>query len=358
MKRPTFPVSGGPFLGAPQSVRSISATVAASLAPTVVAAGFLFGPVVYAVIGISVATALAVEAAFGAVRGQPTVADGTAVLTGLFVALGMPPGVPLFVPALASAFAVGVVKGCFGGLGSNWMNPALAGIAFAHANWPQAMGAWAMPRVLTGVEGLSGATPLGFVRASAQAAGGSAVQLLKSGGYPGSPFASGITDFLNGLVFDRLGARLPDGYVDMLLGVRPGCIGETAVLALLAGSVVLLVARVVRWQIPAVAFLVFAVLTRLFGEPSAAPFEGDILFALSTGSVVLVFFYMATDPVTSPVSFLASLAYAALVGGLAFAFRRFGTGSEGTAYAVLIANCLVPLLEKAMPARDQGRAAA
>ncbi|MCX7025743.1 MAG: RnfABCDGE type electron transport complex subunit D [Spirochaetes bacterium] len=355
MRREAFSVSGAPFISSRQTVRSISFTIVVTLVPVVLWSMFLFGPTTLAVIGTAVASAVAVEFAVGLARGGSTIHDGTAVLTGLFVGLGMPPGVPLFIPALATAFAIGIVKCCFGGLGSNWMNPALAGIAFAHANWPASMTAWVMPRLITGVEGISGATPLGFVRTAAGPGGVSAMNALKAGGYSGSALSRAATGFLNANFFDRLGARLPDGYMDLLLGIRPGCIGETAIIALLAGSVLLLVVKIIRWQIPATALLVFAALIRFFGDTGSSPFEGDVLFAISSGSVVLVLFYMATDPVTSPVSRRASIVYAAGIGALMFLFRRFGLYSEGTAFAVLIANCLVPVLEEVLPVRSRTR---
>jgi Na+-translocating ferredoxin:NAD+ oxidoreductase RnfD subunit len=236
------------------------------------------------------------------------------------------------------------------------MNPALAGIAFAQVNWHgELLGGWVMPRILSGVDGLSAATPLGYL---ADATGGARVsmplEVLKKAGYPVSAFDGSATSFLNQHVFGPLGAELPGGYVDLALGFRPGAIGEVAGLLLLAASVFLIARKVIRWEAPFAALLVFGLAARLSGGSVGEPMSGDVLFAVFSGGFILTAFIALADPVTSPVSRRGQAIFGAGVGALAFAFRRWGAQPDGSAFAVLIMNALVPLIDKALPPTLQG----
>ncbi|PKL23022.1 MAG: electron transporter RnfD [Spirochaetae bacterium HGW-Spirochaetae-3] len=319
-----------------------------TLLPVVVWSTVLYGRAAAQVWAVALASSIVSEAIASGLSRRWTLGDGSAVLTGLLVATAMPPGVPLYVPAISAAFAVLIVKAAFGGLGANWMNPALAGVAFAYANWPAAMREYVLPRAVSGVDGVSAATPMAFAKGLASIDQGRVMDALRGASYPLSSMDSSVTGLLNDSIFSKLGARLPDGYVDLAIGFKPGTLGESALLAVLAGSIVLVCLRLIKPLIPAAMLVVFAILARAFGTglPGEVFFGGDVLFALSSGSVMLTAFYMAADPVSSPVGRLPSLVYGAAIGALCFAFRRWGSFSEGVAYAVLVMNVIAPFMER------------
>jgi len=306
----------------------------------------------------AVLAAIAAEALAGALRRRWTIGDGSAVLTGLLVAAVMPPFVPPQVPALSAAFAVLVAKAVFGGLGANWMNPALAGAAFAYANWPRVMRECVLPRVVAGVDGMSASTPLAFAKGLSSGVDMGIMEALRSVSYPLSAVDASVTSFLNDAFFLRLGARLPEGYVDLAIGHRPGVLGESALLAVLIGSIVLIGLRLVRPLIPAVMIASFSALVWLFGTglPGEGFASGDVLFALSNGGFLLAAFYFAVDPVTSPVGKPAGALYGLALGALCFAFRRWGAYAEGSVYALLVMNIMTPTLERLIRLLRQARA--
>lgn len=320
----------------------------ATLAPIVVWSSMLYGRAAAQVWGVALIAALVSEALASGLSRRWTLGDGSAVLTGLLIAAAMPPGVPAYIPATSAAFAVLIIKGAFGGLGANWMNPALGGVAFAYANWPVAMREYVLPRAVAGVDGVSAATPLVFAKGLASGLEMRVMDALRGASYPLSAIDSSITGFLNDSVFSRLGARLPDGYIDLAVGLKPGALGESALLAVLAGSIALMSLRLIKPLIPASMIAAFAVLVRVFGTglPGESFLGGDVLFAMSGGSFLLVAFYMATDPVSSPVGRGAGAAYGAAIGALSFVFRRWGAYPEGVAFSVLIMNVLTPCIEK------------
>lgn len=343
-------VSSAPFVHVRESTASLVLLILICLLPSLAWSVFLFGWDVLAIVGLSAVSAVSAEAFLGFLRRRNTLLDGTALLTGLLIGFSMPPSVPLHIPILSSIFAIAVVKWSFGGLGANWMNPAMAGVVFAHINWPGALDAWKAPRFLTGVDGVSSVTPLGLLRSASEHAEGLPMDLLREAGYRISGLDKVVTARLNQGLLSGLGVRLPEGYVDLALGIRPGALGEMAGLFILLGSLLLIARRVVRWEIPASLTLTFGVLVRIFGTGSEPLFSGDVLFAFFTGSFLLVAFFCATDPSTSPMSRPGLLLYGAGIGILIFLFRRYGSGPEGSAYAVIIMNCLVSLLDAALPA--------
>ncbi|MBN1243155.1 MAG: RnfABCDGE type electron transport complex subunit D [Spirochaetales bacterium] len=358
MTRNRYPiVSAAPFIHVGRSTSSLCFGAAAALLPAFAWSSWIFGPRVLLVAMVSIAAALLSEGGANLLARRYTLGDGSALLSALILAAAMPPGVALHIPALSASFAILVVKWSFGGLGGNWMNPALAGIAFAQVNWHDEMlGGWVMPRILSGVDGLSASTPLGYL---ADATGGARVSLplevLKQAGYPVSAFDGRATGFLNDHVFGPLGAELPGGYVDLALGFRPGAIGEVAGILLLFASVILISRKMIRWEAPFSALLAFGFLARLFGGAGGDFMSGDALFALFSGGFILTAVFALADPVTTPVSRPALALFGAGAGALAFAFRRWGALPDGSAYAVLIMNALVPLLDKAFPPSGRAR---
>jgi Na+-translocating ferredoxin:NAD+ oxidoreductase subunit D len=343
-------MGNAPFAFDKRTSASLIWGTSAALLPALAWAFYRFGLDAAVVVSSSILGALVGEAIASGLRRRFTLLDGSAFLTGLLVGMAMPPGVAPYVPALASLFAVSVVKGAFGGLGSNWMNPALAGIAFALLNWPAAMGAWSAPGRLEGLAGISGATPLGFYRAHAGAAlaGSGPMDVLAAGGVKFTGIDGAVTDALNRGIFARLGADLPGGYIDLLIGNKSGALGELSALLILAASVILLSRRMIRWEIPASIVGTFALLTWAFGGLPVGKglFSGDVLFSVLSGSFLLVAFFMAPDPVTSPSSRAGMLIFGVGVGLLCFLLRAFGASAEGSAFAVLLMNCGVPALAR------------
>jgi electron transport complex protein RnfC len=315
-------VSHAPFMFQPRTVSSLAWGTAAVLSPAVVHGVLVFGPPAALVLAIAVLAALTGEACVEALRKRFTLWDGTAFLTGMLIGLSLPPDIPPFVPAAASLFAVIVVKGAFGGLGSNWMNPALAGVAFALLDWPAAMSRHS-------------AAP--FWRS-----------LIAQPASSFSNIDAAVTDTLNRALFSRIGADLPYGYIDLLIGRTSGAIGEASGLLVLAASIVLLARRMVRWEIPASILASLSMMSWIFGglDEGRGFFSGDLLFSIFSGSILLVAFFMATDPVTSPCSRFAMIVYGTGIGVIVYALRSLGSASDGSAFAVIIMNCAVPALSK------------
>ncbi|TFG84163.1 MAG: electron transporter RnfD [Spirochaetales bacterium] len=296
----------------------------------------------------SVASALLTQLVVDGLFKRFTLRDGTALLTGLLVASAMPPAISPFIPAAASAFAILVVKTLFGGLGGNWMNPSLAGIAFAYANWPVAMREYVLPTVLAGVDGLSSSTPLAFAHGLAGSGQARVMDAIRQAGYPLSGMDESLTGFLNDSIFSHLGARLPEGYIDLAVGFKSGALGESALFAVILASIILLALRLVKYEIPLAILGSFAILAGIFGTglPGEFIMGGDVLYALSGGGLILAAFFMATDPVSSPVDRKIATIYGLAIGVLCFVFRRWGNHTEGIAYAILIMNVLTPTLER------------
>lgn len=330
-----------PHLYASQSQRIMVAWVCAALAPSALWGFMAFGWKAILVVAVSVGAALLSEGAINLAAKRFTLTDGTAFLTGFIIGLAMPASVPVAIPALASCFAVVVVKWSFGGLGSNWMNPAMAGTAFAYVGWPKSFMSWPLPRAVSGIDGLTSSTPVMIMRDQGF------VGPFKPDAYAVTGFDTAVTNWMNETIFRPLGASLPGGYVDLFVGNHPGAIGELSILLLLAGTVALIAKRVIRWEIPASVILSFSSLSWVFGglASSGQFFSGDALFGLCTGAIVFVAFFCATDPVSSPMSFVSRVLYGIGTGSLIFFFRFFGQRGDGAAFAVIFMNCLVPAID-------------
>jgi electron transport complex protein RnfD len=266
---------------------------AACLAPAATWGALVHGPGALAVLATAVGSSLAAELAIGlAAWRRCTLADGSALLTGLLVALSLPVYVPLFVPAVAAVFAVAVVKASFGGLGGNWMNPALGGRLFVTFSWPVLLAV--RPR-----------TAAGWL-------------------------------------------RVPAGLADGSLLGGSGALGLVSTLLLALGGAYLLARRIAAWEIPASFAAAFALTVwALGGLPAGGGFfGGDLPAALASGAFALAAFFMATDPVTSPRGRAARLAFGAGCGLLCFLLRVYGRRPEAPFLAVPLMNMLVPLLER------------
>lgn len=243
-----------------------------------------------------------------------TITDFSAVVTGLLLALNMPPQIPLWIPVLGSAFAIIVVKQLFGGLGQNFMNPALGARCFLMISFAGKMTSFTY-------DGVTGATPLAIIKNGDKAT--AVADLLASG--------DGKT-------------QVATSVLKMFLGTIGGTIGETSALALLIGAAYLLIKKVITWRIPVCYIGIFAIFALIFGGRG---FDLTYLAAeICGGGLMLGAFFMATDYVTSPITPKGQIVFGVLLGVLTGIFRIFGASAEGVSYAIIICNLLVPLIEK------------
>ena len=251
----------------------------------------------HALLVLLVTTAACVlsEYIYERLMGKPvTIKDGSAVITGMILALNMPPEIPLWIPVLGGIFAIIVVKQLYGGLGQNFMNPALAARCFLLISFAGRMSTFTL-------DGVTAATPLA---------------LMRSG--EGADLAS------------------------LFLGTIPGTIGEVSKLALLIGAAYLLIRRVITIRIPGTYILTFAVFMFLFGGMDLSYTLAQVL----AGGLIFGAFFMATDYVTSPITAKGQILYGVFLGILTGVFRLWGGSPEGVSYAIILGNVVVPLIEK------------
>ena len=342
-------VSPAPHVGGLISSARLSWSVACCLLPAAAWGVFLFGIPALTVVVVAIASALVAELLTALAWGKVTLADGSATVTGLLVGMLMPPAVPLYVPAAASAFGIIVVKQSFGGLGRNWMNPALGGVSFAFFSWADAMSRWLSAR------GVAGATPavapltaLRVALAGGKTGSGGALATLGANGYQWSTLDGRVVSWVNTHVLSLVRVALPGGTFDMLIGNVAGNIGTVSVPLLVLGAVYLLTHRIIRWHIPVTFLATFFVAGQLLGglPMGRGWLAGEGLFQLFSGSLVLGAFFLATDPVTSPLTTVGKLAYGVILGVLAFLLRYFGAFGDGVPLAILLGNCLSPLIDR------------
>ncbi len=310
-------VAPAPHAKGKQSVPRIMYTVIIALLPAVAASIFFFGTRAMVTLMVAVFSAMVAEFACNKImKTGVTIDDGSAILTGLLLAMTLPPTFPVAATALGAVIAIVFGKQVFGGLGANIFNPALIGRAFLQASFPVKITTWTLPAFASSsayfdiatskaVDTVSGATPLGLWK------------------------FEGIGTHLKPLLFGNIG----------------GCIGETSALALLAGGIVLLILKYADWRIPlsyiGTVFLFSGALWLI--DPSRYP---DPLFMILSGGLILGAFFMATDMVTSPVTPLGTWIYGIGMGVMLVVIRLWGGLPEGVMYSILFMNGLVPLLNR------------
>lgn len=259
-------------------------------------------------------------------RTKVTVTDLSAAVTGVLLALNLPPTAPWWVMVIGAVVAIGVAKMTFGGLGHNIFNPALVGRVFLLISFPVIMTDWTVPEswFRPGVDAVTGATPLALVK-------------------------EGLAQ---GLTVDQIISANPDlTYGQMLFARAGGSAGEASALAIILGFIYLLVRRVIRPHIPVTIILTVAVMTGIFWLINPSQYT-DPLFNILTGGVLLGSVFMATDYVTSPMTVKGMVIYGIGIGVLTVLIRYFGSYPEGVSFAILIMNSIVPLLNKYVkPAR-------
>lgn len=296
-------LSASPHVRDKKTTRSLMLDVIIALAPAAAWGVYQFGWYSLAVILSCMVCSVLCEYLYQKGMKQPvTIMDGSAALTGLLLALNMPPEIPLWIPLLGCVFAILMVKQLFGGLGQNFMNPALAARCFLLISFAAQMNRFVY-------DGVSSATPLAQMR-------------------------SGETVILK----------------ELFWGNTAGVIGEVSAAALLLGGLYLLVRRVISWRIPVSYLVSFAVFSGLIG--SWDPFW--IGAQLLSGGLLLGAFFMATDYVTSPITPWGMIVYGILLGFLTALFRAFGANPEGVSFAIIIGNMVSPLIEKVTVPRAFG----
>lgn len=301
-------VSSNPHIRSKVTTNGIMMAVVLALLP---AAGFgiyNFGIRALLHILITVASTVMTEFLFGLYRRRQTVTDLSAVVTGLLLALNLPVNAPLWIGAMGGVFAILVVKMLFGGLGQNFMNPALAARCFLLISFPALMTDFAC-------DGYTGATPLAALKA------GEAVNVT-----------------------------------DMIIGRTAGTIGETSMAAIVAGACFLILLGVIDLKVPGSYIVSFAAFVLLFGGRGL---DLSYLSAqLAGGGLMLGAFFMATDYVTRPITVGGQYLFGIFLGVMTGIFRIFGPGAEGVSYAIILGNLLVPLMEKITMPRAFGKGGA
>ncbi|MDA3956175.1 RnfABCDGE type electron transport complex subunit D [Oceanispirochaeta sp.] len=319
-------ITSSPQFHHSQSTASIMWTVSLCLLPAGIWGIYIFGMRALLVTLSAIIAAVGTEALLGLIKKENTVFDGSAFLTGLLIGYNMPPAVPLYIVIVASVIAIAVVKWTFGGLGANWMNPALAGRVFVFFSWTGGMTRWTLPHP-GGPDVITGPTPLGS---------------LKSG-------LMSMADTIHGPL-DLLAAEgVPVSYMDLFLGKIPGSIGEVSALLLILGGLFLLIRKIANWEIVASYLGSFLLLVWVFGgfRYGQGAFSGDVLFHLLSGGLMLGVFFMATDMVTSPLTSKGMLIYGVGCGFMTFLLRFFGSVPEGVSLAIIFMNIFVPLINRA-----------
>lgn len=331
-KDPRLLVRPAPLLKQSLTTSMAMRDVVLALAPATLAGVWLFGLGALLVLSASIAGCLLTEWAFSPPdERRAKMRDGSGFITGLLLGLTLPPGLPMWMAFLGGVVAIGLGKIIWGGLGYNLFNPALVGRAFLLGTFPVAMTSWsvrsdatsffevpssvlALPFMHPGYDGVSAATPLGLMKFQDQS----------------TPFW------------------------DLVIGNTGGSIGETSGLLLILGGVFLLVRRDLDWRIPASILLATAVFSLVLFLVDAERFPGP-LFSIFSGGLLLGAIYMATDPVTSPMTPWGAWIFGIGVGLLVVLIRVFGGFPEGVMYAILLMNAATPLIDRYLQPRVFGK---
>ena len=302
-------VSSNPHVRSKVSISMIMYAVVIALLPATIFGIVQFGWYAALLIVVTVGTAVLTEHLFCVITKKPsTVKDGSAIVTGLLLALNLPPHLPIWIAVFGAVFAIVVVKLLFGGLGQNFMNPALGARCFLVISFARYMTNF-------DCDAFTGPTPLALVKS------GEAVSVF-----------------------------------DMVLGRTGGTIGETSVVAIVLGACFLIALGVIDLKIPGMYILSFAIFVVIFGRNGLVPYlagDTDSFFnlnylaaQLSGGGLMLGAFFMATDYTTRPITKKGQILYGIFLGIMTGIFRIFGSGAEGVSYAIIIGNLIVPLIEK------------
>ena len=320
-------VSHAPHISKPLSTRTVMIDVVIGLVPAMVAAGYYFRVYALTLIPTCVISAVATEWLCNLIRKKPNPAeslgDFSAVVTGIILALSVPPSLPIWAAVIGSVFSIAIGKMVFGGLGANIFNPAMAGRAFLTASFGMMMTTWTVPNTIdttmpkisadNAIDARTQATPLALSK-----------QAIK----------------------DKTGAGLvSDQLKPAFIGEIGGCLGETSALALLLGGIYLLIRRTINFHIPlAVLLSAFLFATIAYLVDSNAYISP--LCHLCSGGLLIGAFFIATDPVTAPLSTKGMWIFGIGVGTITMLIRIVGEYPEGVMYAVLLMNAVTPLIDR------------
>lgn len=289
-------VSSNPHIRSKATTNGIMTAVIIALLPATGFGIYNFGIRALLVILTTVASTVLTEFLFGLYKKKTTITDMSAVVTGLLLALNLPVNIPLWMASLGGIFAILVVKMLFGGLGQNFMNPALAARCFLLISFPSQMTNF-------DCDAYTGATPLAALKA------GESVNVM-----------------------------------DMIVGRTAGTIGETSMIAILIGACILILLGIIDLRIPGSYIVTFVLFAGIFGGHGFDP--AYLAAQLAGGGLMLGAFFMATDYVTRPITIKGQYVYGIFLGIMTGIFRIFGPGAEGVSYAIILGNLLVPLIEK------------
>ena len=314
-----FKVTSNPIVRTPRSTDKIMLDVIIALVPALGVGAYMFGMNVAILLVVNVACCVIFEWAYRKLMKKNTsVGDLSAVVTGVLLTCVMPSAAPWWLGIIGSFFAIIVVKQLYGGIGKNFLNPALAARAFLAAAYAAYMTAWAVPSVMRDVvvDATTMSTPLSYM---------------------------------------HTGDALPEyfNFLNMFLGGIPGSIGEVSALALLVGAAYLLIRKVITWRIPVTFIGTVAVLTLVFGKEGYSNVDW-MLYNVLSGGLILGACFMATDYSTSPVNLNGQLIFGVGCGAITVLIRYFGSYPEGVSYAILIMNCCTWALDKATRPRQFG----
>ena len=314
-----FKVTSNPIVRTPRGTDKIMLDVIIALVPALGVGAYMFGMNVAILLCVNVVCCVFFEWAYRKLmKKNNTIGDLSAVVTAVLITCVMPSAAPWWLGIIGSFFAIVAVKQLYGGIGKNFLNPALAARAFLSAAYAAYMTAWAVPSTLRDVvvDATTMSTPLSYMHA---------------------------------------GDALPEYFTfgNMFLGGIPGSIGEISALALLIGGAYLLIRKVITWRIPVTFIGTVAVLTLIFGCEGYSNVDW-MLYNVLSGGLFLGAFFMATDYATSPVNLKGQLLYGVGCGAITVLIRYFGSYPEGVSYAILIMNCCAWAIDKAFRPRQFG----
>lgn len=308
-----FFVTEAPHVRSRETVSGIMLDVIIALMPALIAGTIVFGYRAAVIAAVCVLSCVAFEELWcKAVKKPSSIHDLSAVVTGLLLAMNMPVTIPLWMPIIGSLFAIVIVKQFFGGLGHNFMNPALAARAFMLTSWAQSMTSWTQPFAKLSLGGKTAADAV---------TSATTLALLKSGSVDGMP-----------------------SYFDMFLGNQAGCIGEVSALAIIIGAAYLLYRRVIKIRVPLCFIGTVMIVTWVFGGEGL--FTGDAFRHLLSGGLLLGAFFMATDYTTTPYTPKGQIVFGIGCGLITALIRLCGAYPEGVSYSILLMNVATPLIDR------------
>ncbi|MCD6358418.1 MAG: RnfABCDGE type electron transport complex subunit D [Dehalococcoidia bacterium] len=293
-----FMVSTSPHIWKGKSSRSIMNTVALTLILPAGASIYYFGIRAICIISAAILSSIVTEYAIKKLRGRKFVMDGSALVTGLLLALTLPPTLPIWMVVIGSVFAIAIVKEAFGGLGYNIFNPALGGRAFLSICFAREMSTWSLPTYFSlSTDAITTATPLAMDIADKTAM-----------------------------------------YKDLLIGNIGGSMGETCAILIIIGGIILISVNIITWHLPICYIGTVALFSFILGE--------DPVFSVLAGGLMLGAFFMATDYVTSPITNWGKVIFGVGAGIMTVVIRLFGGMPEGVCYSILFMNALTPLIDR------------